>query len=258
MDELIIGEKKYISSKQAAKVTGYAKDYVGQLCREGRVPARLVGRGWYVLESAINDHRFGDPKTASVVNKEDRNEEETTPSSALQSPRYMAVTTEILPSVNRLKTDVEEVSSPHPQDTWQAWFDTFESVANASVVDDTEVEESTPTSEVGAPTESVGEEDTPVSIRAIHNSQYQPLPAFEEPVLHHHVEVVEESNQEELDTSREEPTRARRGFKTIQMAGMLVALIMTITAAFGSGYFDRYIISNSTARVIAGVILYQR
>ena len=63
MDELVIGDKKYVSSKQAAKVTGYAKDYIGQLCREGRVPARLVGRSWYVLESAIHDHRFGDQKT---------------------------------------------------------------------------------------------------------------------------------------------------------------------------------------------------
>ncbi len=241
MDELVIGEKKYISSKQAAKATGYAKDYIGQLCREGRVPARLVGRSWYVLESAIHDHRFGDPKTAPVL------------PSALQSPRYMAVTTEMLPSVNRLKDDVsssmsewkEEEVSKRLQDTWQAWFDTFEGVANASVVDDdTEVEES--------------KGYTPVSIRAIHNSQYQPLPTFEESAPHHHVEVAEESNQEELNTSRREPKMARRGFKTIQMAGILVALIMAITAAFGSGYLDTYIISNSTARVMAGVILYQK
>jgi hypothetical protein len=59
MDELTLDDKKYISSKQAAKITGYAKDYVGQLCREGRVQARLVGRSWYVLESSIKDHRFG-------------------------------------------------------------------------------------------------------------------------------------------------------------------------------------------------------
>ena len=59
MDEILIEEKKYVSSKRAAKMTGYAKDYIGQLCREGRVPARLVGRSWYVLETAIQDHRFG-------------------------------------------------------------------------------------------------------------------------------------------------------------------------------------------------------
>ena len=61
MDELVIDDKKYLSTKRDAKVTGYAKDYVGQLCREGRVPARLIGRSWYVLESALQDHRFGEP-----------------------------------------------------------------------------------------------------------------------------------------------------------------------------------------------------
>ena len=59
MDELTIENQKYLSSKKSAKLTGYAKDYVGQLCREGRVEARLVGRNWYVLESSIMEHRFG-------------------------------------------------------------------------------------------------------------------------------------------------------------------------------------------------------
>ena len=50
--------RQYVSSKRAAKITGYAKDYVGQLCREGRVSARLVGRNWYVLESSIREAPF--------------------------------------------------------------------------------------------------------------------------------------------------------------------------------------------------------
>ncbi|HEX5774363.1 MAG TPA: hypothetical protein VFY28_00155 [Candidatus Paceibacterota bacterium] len=65
MDELTLGGKTYISSKYAAKITGYAKDYVGQLCREGRVDARLVGRNWYVLESSIREHRFGKEAASS-------------------------------------------------------------------------------------------------------------------------------------------------------------------------------------------------
>src|SRR4051812_35165499 len=60
MNELTLDGKVYVSSKQAAEMTGYAKDYVGQLCREGRVEARLVGRNWYVLKSAIEEHRFGE------------------------------------------------------------------------------------------------------------------------------------------------------------------------------------------------------
>jgi len=64
MEELVIGEKTYVSSKRASEITGYAKDYIGQLCREGRVQATLVGRSWYVLESSIREHRFGAEEVA--------------------------------------------------------------------------------------------------------------------------------------------------------------------------------------------------
>src|ERR1700756_2748472 len=97
MEELLIGDKKYISSKQAAKVTGYAKDYIGQLCREGRVPARLVGRSWYVLESALRDHRFGEVR---------EEEKSTVAQTTWESPRYEAVIEEeILPNVTKVVND---------------------------------------------------------------------------------------------------------------------------------------------------------
>jgi hypothetical protein len=63
MDELTIEGKLYISSKRAAKVSGYAKDYIGQLCREGRVDSKLVGRSWYVYEPSIREHRFNDERS---------------------------------------------------------------------------------------------------------------------------------------------------------------------------------------------------
>src|SRR3989344_5795304 len=54
MEESLIFEgKKFISSKRASEITGYAKDYIGQLCRAGRIEARLVGRNWYVEEESI-------------------------------------------------------------------------------------------------------------------------------------------------------------------------------------------------------------
>jgi|GEM_PF-502388 len=57
MDELVVDGEKYISSKRAARLSGYAKDYIGQLCRAGKIEAKMVGRSWYVKESAIKDHR---------------------------------------------------------------------------------------------------------------------------------------------------------------------------------------------------------
>jgi hypothetical protein len=56
VDELIISGKKYISSKRASEITGYAKDYVGQLARSGKIPATRVGRAWYVDESKLISH----------------------------------------------------------------------------------------------------------------------------------------------------------------------------------------------------------
>lgn len=72
MDELKIGEEVYISTKRAARVTGYAKDYIGQLCREGRVEAKLVGRSWYVREESLRGHRFGEGEETPTVAEEDR------------------------------------------------------------------------------------------------------------------------------------------------------------------------------------------
>ncbi len=48
MDELIIAGKRHISSKRASELTGYAKDYIGQLIRQGKVHGSRVGRAWYV------------------------------------------------------------------------------------------------------------------------------------------------------------------------------------------------------------------
>lgn len=53
MDALEIQGRRYISSKRASELTGYAKDYVGQLAREGKIPGSRLGRAWYVDESAI-------------------------------------------------------------------------------------------------------------------------------------------------------------------------------------------------------------
>lgn len=80
MEELTIGGKQYISSRRAAKLSGYAKDYIGQLCRGGVLPATMVGRSWYIEEDALKEHRKtyrGEPVVDSTfwqdpeVNKEE-------------------------------------------------------------------------------------------------------------------------------------------------------------------------------------------
>ncbi|MBP6946227.1 MAG: helix-turn-helix domain-containing protein [Candidatus Pacebacteria bacterium] len=70
MDELVISGKKYISSKRASEITGYAKDYIGQLARGGKVPATRIGRAWYVDEVALVLH--GSTDQGEQVETEDK------------------------------------------------------------------------------------------------------------------------------------------------------------------------------------------
>lgn len=59
MDRVLLEGKEYVKVSTAAKETGYTADYIGQLCRAGKIDAKLVGRSWYVHESEIRDHRKG-------------------------------------------------------------------------------------------------------------------------------------------------------------------------------------------------------
>lgn len=56
VDELEIKGIRYISSKRASVLTGYAKDYIGQLVRSGKISGTRVGRSWYVSEKDLLGH----------------------------------------------------------------------------------------------------------------------------------------------------------------------------------------------------------
>ena len=57
MDVLTLGEKKYVKASVIARELGYTADYVGQLCRSGKVDAKLFGRSWYVYKDSIGEHK---------------------------------------------------------------------------------------------------------------------------------------------------------------------------------------------------------
>ena len=272
MDEILIEEKKYISSKRAAKVTGYAKDYIGQLCREGRVPARLVGRAWYVLESAIQDHRFGDSgiepeksiETTPLVGKQDRS----TLPSTWEAPRYETQSEEILPSINMLIEESSEPvdsrkkelsSSQNAQDSWRAWFDRFDHIGDA-IESPEEVpaaqEENEQNLEV-IEEEAEKDDDTVVHIPIHTISRSVPTD-----LLPRHSEAKLPSNREREPAGHQVERRRNKMNKTmvttVQIAGSLLAMTAVILAVIGSGYFDEYILSNSQVRIIAGVALYNK
>ncbi len=266
MDEILIDEKKYVSSKQAAKITGYAKDYIGQLCREGRVPARLVGRSWYVLETAIQDHRFGG---MNIQSKEDS--QVVSPIPALpwthESPRYESSSDELLPTINRLKNSVveaigedTEVHAPgNLQDSWKAWFDHIGKTIDEPIAPAISEPEPDPEPEIEAEKEYEDQtletnenKEINVPIRTI----YQAPP---EELLPHYRQSESMESTSELEKLPIQRQRGNRGLITaIRMIGVIVAILATLIAIIGSGYLDRLVISNSQARIISGIEIYSK
>jgi hypothetical protein len=110
MEELTLDGKIFISSKRAAQITGYAKDYVGQLCREGRVEARSVGRNWYILESSIREHRFGAEKVTPIAELEPETDDI---KDTWKASSYAAEPVSSLLTVQ--KAEVESVPVPHEE-----------------------------------------------------------------------------------------------------------------------------------------------
>ncbi len=53
---LFFDGKEYVSSKRASEISKYTKDYVGQLCRSGKLVSKLVGRNWYIELASLHGH----------------------------------------------------------------------------------------------------------------------------------------------------------------------------------------------------------
>lgn len=139
MDELTIDGKIYLSSKRAAVVTGYAKDYVGQLCREGRVEAKLVGRSWYVYEPSIMKHRFDGEEAIEEVkpNKKDKIADPEDISVNISKEDFDDKSSDITNKYNIIddvtyKHDTpEEIPIAEIEESWKKWFSSPESSVNA-------------------------------------------------------------------------------------------------------------------------------
>lgn len=58
-------EPKYISLKEAAELSGYSADYVGQLIRNGKLPGKQVflNVAWMTTKEAIEEYVNSDKKS---------------------------------------------------------------------------------------------------------------------------------------------------------------------------------------------------
>ncbi len=260
MDEILIGEKKYVSSKRAAKMTGYAKDYIGQLCREGRVPARLVGRSWYVLESAIEDHRFAEKRNderKTATPKTHDSKPVSVLSATWETPKYETSTIEVLPPINHIKNTDEEIPaqdenkiSQYLQDSWREWFDRVGAPSEPIETPLDEVVEEVAVDEKESAEEVREDVDTNIPIHVV----YEPPPRELLPVQHRNGKRVAEEDIEE-----EGPVRVRTLnwlIRPTMIVGGVAAVLLASLAIINTGYFDKYLTSISQVRIITGLYQY--
>ena len=66
-EPIVINGKKFITSKQAAALTGYARDYVGQLVRMGKVKGQVIDKVLFVSEDSILAHANVKNSNAKIV-----------------------------------------------------------------------------------------------------------------------------------------------------------------------------------------------
>lgn len=259
MDELTIEGKTYISSKRAAAVTGYAKDYIGQLCREGRVEARLVGRSWYVLESSLRKHRFDEEGTEQPAEEEAVVEapvESTKPEvvaevEEAQEVAELPVEEEpIEESIRDEKTNIEAV--------WEAPTYTSEEVTLMPEVEQPK-EITIETQEVEAPIEEVldtsnnenwknwfsGTKEEPAeTVHMVREAIPMPMSAPEQPASRGTsipFDIISESKPEKEARPYRMPRRGSTASRNLVLKAVLIAVIVLFLslAAIGAGFADR-------------------
>jgi hypothetical protein len=266
MNELTIGDKLYISSKRAAEITGYAKDYVGQLCREGRVEATLVGRSWYVLEDSIRAHRFGAEAVSATPDTAKKELE------AWTSPTYTSDRTPLVPSVMPkapiVPTPAADISDM--QSAWREWFERRQEplLETPAVIDAREEVQQVPVEPIAAPQSAPEPVYEPVTLDAVeerlsHQEEEERVPihrfhevyrptearkAAEAAPMQREVErrVVQEAPKAPLEPR---PYKAKgknvRGVSPVWKALLvsIIGLSLAVTV-IGSGYLDRFMTQN--------------
>ncbi|MHB1163599.1 MAG: hypothetical protein ACYCZZ_03740, partial [Minisyncoccota bacterium] len=248
--------------------------------REGRVSARLVGRSWYVLEAAIQDHRFGAVEERGAKEAVQANFPMPASSPLLQTwqpPHYEASpSTEFLPSLNRLgrtestlvplqrKETPPETVVPGLDESWKTWFDripvpeapaTVEPhsfpIMNTMIMPENETEPEEEDTEVEM-------EDDPVVSVPLHILSQAPQQRQQESFLREEIPLRDTPKLQEEPVIRRTRARGNRGVGLVQAVLVLVAAIAIAVASVGSGYFDTYLVSTNQAASISGITVYNK
>lgn len=117
MKTIEIKGKVYTKASDVANELGYTSDYIGQLCRGGKVDAELVGRTWYVDTTSIAEHkstryRSSVAKTSQGV-QSSLKELQNHPTVSLRVHSYESDTSSLLPPIAHKKRHAPEDVARH-------------------------------------------------------------------------------------------------------------------------------------------------
>jgi hypothetical protein len=68
-DTLILEHKIFISAKRAVQISGYTSDYIGQLCRAGKLDCKMVGKSWFLTEESLQNYRLSTKQESVLEDK---------------------------------------------------------------------------------------------------------------------------------------------------------------------------------------------
>jgi hypothetical protein len=115
MDVLVLDGKSYVKAGKAARELGYATDYVGQLCRSGKIKSHLIGRTWYVDQEELSTHKIEKKRSSRQKAREqvrkvlNERREETTNTYKNIAIRYDSDGGPLLPETRKLAVSAEPV-----------------------------------------------------------------------------------------------------------------------------------------------------
>jgi len=121
VQKISFGNKEYVKASEIAKRFRYTQDYVGQLCRNKKVDARLVGRTWYVEADSVAEYRktkhSTQKSTATKVAPNTKSKRNPNPKSVAAVPRSKTLKSTQRPAASSSATPVTysndaEVSIP--------------------------------------------------------------------------------------------------------------------------------------------------
>ncbi|OGG53676.1 hypothetical protein A3H16_00655 [Candidatus Kaiserbacteria bacterium RIFCSPLOWO2_12_FULL_53_8] len=130
--------KDYISASRASEITGYHKDYVGQLARTGAILSRQVGNRWYIEREGVLAHKAEKDRLLGAVQAQSVGLARR--STAKGIPRPAAELEAKSPDAMHSGSDSYMIYTPDERDLIPSPYKTYAAVADTSLDEKDEVE----------------------------------------------------------------------------------------------------------------------